>query len=323
MISSKFNRFRECITKLSLAQLLVSWTLLYGLTGLTFAFIYEYIPGDTVHKSDIPTKKVDDIIYFSFTTQATVGYGDYSPLGWGRLVTAIQAFIGTSLNALALGILVYKLTKSSSTIEFANVLIYDPNRHVFRIRFWNIGIENVHAVKWNIFSFQPCVEGQEGQYDTVTSEVFLTHYNNELIAPFHLIAVDTKYNEEKHHNEIGCTTEINERKLPLLLSPINISKETTIRINLNGYTHTERDLFFADKDYSFDDIKCGQFDCVDNIKLQKEEKEGKISKAQRISYIKEKLNKYFETLESKCQKCTFSDKCLLSSANKVRSKISC
>ena len=40
--------------------------------------------------------------YFSFVTQTTLGYGDVKPLGWTRLVAAVQVFIGVLLVTLIL-----------------------------------------------------------------------------------------------------------------------------------------------------------------------------------------------------------------------------
>ena len=50
-----------------------------------------------------------DYLYFSFVTQATVGYGDYVPLGFSRLVACVQAAVGI----VSVGLLVAKITTAS------------------------------------------------------------------------------------------------------------------------------------------------------------------------------------------------------------------
>ncbi len=57
--------------------------------------------GDPVHWHDY--------LYFSFVTQATIGYGDYSPLGFSRLVACVQAAVGI----VSVGLLVAKITTAS------------------------------------------------------------------------------------------------------------------------------------------------------------------------------------------------------------------
>ena len=58
-------------------------------------------PGEVVHWYDY--------LYFSFVTQATVGYGDYVPLGYSRLVACVQAAVGI----VSVGLLVAKITTAS------------------------------------------------------------------------------------------------------------------------------------------------------------------------------------------------------------------
>ncbi len=50
-----------------------------------------------------------DYLYFSFVTQATIGYGDYQPLGFSRLVACVQAAVGI----VSVGLLVAKITTTS------------------------------------------------------------------------------------------------------------------------------------------------------------------------------------------------------------------
>ena len=58
-------------------------------------------PGEAVHWYDC--------LYFSFVTQATIGYGDYQPLGFSRLLACVQAGVGI----VAVGLMVAKITTAS------------------------------------------------------------------------------------------------------------------------------------------------------------------------------------------------------------------
>lgn len=58
-------------------------------------------PGEVIHWYDC--------LYFSFVTQATIGYGDYQPLGFSRLLACVQAGVGI----VAVGLMVAKITTAS------------------------------------------------------------------------------------------------------------------------------------------------------------------------------------------------------------------
>ena len=52
-----------------------------------------------------------DCIYFSVVTFTTLGYGDLTPLGWSRIVAAVEAFTGSFSLALFVVLFVKKMTR--------------------------------------------------------------------------------------------------------------------------------------------------------------------------------------------------------------------
>ncbi|MDH5633461.1 MAG: pentapeptide repeat-containing protein [Gammaproteobacteria bacterium] len=50
-------------------------------------------------------------LYFSVVTFTTLGYGDFSPVGWARPVAAIEAVIGSFTNALFVVVFVRRMTR--------------------------------------------------------------------------------------------------------------------------------------------------------------------------------------------------------------------
>ena len=76
---------------------------IYLLLGLMWGFLYQAValkdPGAFARASSSVTDSVDtlkrDLIYYSFTTLTTVGYGDIAPVHPGaRMLAALEAIIG-------------------------------------------------------------------------------------------------------------------------------------------------------------------------------------------------------------------------------------
>ena len=73
-------------------------------------FIYGIFASDTTltHGNLAPNESVMERwnsslfapLYFSLTTFVTLGYGDFAPLGWFKLVTGVEALLGVALLAL-------------------------------------------------------------------------------------------------------------------------------------------------------------------------------------------------------------------------------
>lgn len=80
---------------------------LYGTILIGFALIYllfelnhyPVILDSGMRVSGDFFKQLETSFYFSAMTMFSVGYGDVSPIGIGRIIAAIEAFIGYSLPA--------------------------------------------------------------------------------------------------------------------------------------------------------------------------------------------------------------------------------
>lgn len=82
-------------------------------TALLFAGIYgacgAYSPAQGIMPPDGEKMHWWSYVYFSIVTQATIGYGDFRPLGLSRLVACLHAGIGI----ITTGLLVAKITSSA------------------------------------------------------------------------------------------------------------------------------------------------------------------------------------------------------------------
>ncbi|MBM7693593.1 potassium channel LctB [Peribacillus deserti] len=81
--------------------------LLYGTVTIGFGMIYLLLELENytvLHEMGHPLQgnyfyKLQTAFYFSSITFFSVGYGDLSPVGIGRLIASVQAFIGYTLPA--------------------------------------------------------------------------------------------------------------------------------------------------------------------------------------------------------------------------------
>ncbi|MCE9677762.1 ion channel [Shewanella sp. AS1] len=89
--------------------LIICCAVLYLFTGLRF--------DDTVYQFDIHQGLANNLnlffncLYYSVVTFTTLGYGDYTPIGYSRLIAAFEAFTGSFTIALFVVVFVKKMTR--------------------------------------------------------------------------------------------------------------------------------------------------------------------------------------------------------------------
>lgn len=296
--------FRFWLAQQSFLTILLLWAALYISAGVFFALAYWLHPMESLKASTKDPTRFIDFLHFSFTAQATVGYGDYFPVTTtARLTAGLQALVGTALNALLLGITTYKLLKYTTPLSFPDVLVYDPIQHTFWFRFMNHSADGLCEVVCHVsaINFRPA-----GGYDRSSSEIAIDYDYSDWLPSARLSALRTKTNAGRHNGEVGEITR------DLCLSPLNVSKITTIRLYLKGHFRTTGDFFFADKEYSLNSIRCGAFDRVDNASIMD------LSMKRKRQFIGERFERVFQTPREACLSCCFHKTCLLDVATRLR-----
>lgn len=83
-------------------------------------------------------------IYFNFVTILTVGYGDISPIGFGKVLSTIEALLGVGLFAGAISLLTVKaLRPSADTIVFSKYAYYCRDEQRFMVIFVNTSVSRL------------------------------------------------------------------------------------------------------------------------------------------------------------------------------------
>lgn len=86
---------------------------IYALLGMMFAFLYAAINGISSGSFFVQTSHatVPDFLYFSYVTQTTVGYGDFTAAGdLGRALAVLEALTGQLYLVTIIAVLVSRLS---------------------------------------------------------------------------------------------------------------------------------------------------------------------------------------------------------------------
>jgi energy-coupling factor transporter transmembrane protein EcfT len=101
---------------------------IYVLLGMMFAFVYAAINGinDTPFFVQTANATTPDFLYFSFITQTTVGYGDFTAAGdLGRALAVIEALTGQLYLVTIIAVLVSRLSGRNMTTTPAEATAND------------------------------------------------------------------------------------------------------------------------------------------------------------------------------------------------------
>lgn len=112
-----------------------------------------------------------DTIYFNLVTILTVGYGDISPNGLGKVFSTIEALFGIGLFAGAISLLTVKaLRPSPDTIVFSKYAYYCLDEQRFMVIFLNTSVSRLENC--SISSYFKV--GRDWQLSPAISPPFLT-----------------------------------------------------------------------------------------------------------------------------------------------------
>jgi hypothetical protein len=107
LLTTRFGRFIDRATYLDL----VLFCFLY----LAAASLFFYLSpgGSELAHSTEEDISYGDALYFTIVTFSSLGYGDYSPTGWNRLVAGVTVFSGLSFFAILIGKVASERTQST------------------------------------------------------------------------------------------------------------------------------------------------------------------------------------------------------------------
>jgi len=79
-----------------------------------------------------------NLFYFNFVTILTIGYGDLSPVGWGRFFSIVEAIIGVAFFSLVVAVITSKMiSPPQDTIVFSKYAYYCTDNEKILLIFVN------------------------------------------------------------------------------------------------------------------------------------------------------------------------------------------
>jgi inward rectifier potassium channel len=89
--------------------------------NLVFAGLYSVFPGSV---ANVPPGRPWHVIYFSFETLATVGYGDMHPqTEWGHWVASVETFAGLTFSAVLTGLIFARFSLPRARLLFSKNMV--------------------------------------------------------------------------------------------------------------------------------------------------------------------------------------------------------
>lgn len=143
----------ERLSKTKISRLVWLGLLAYLLVGLIFTSL-EYLAQNSVNfvAYNGRANSFWDLLYFNFTTILTIGFGDFSPFGYFRFLSILEAFIGVALFSVFISFLTIKtLLPKENSIVFSKYGYYCIENQSFMVIYLNISkvfITNVETCSY-------------------------------------------------------------------------------------------------------------------------------------------------------------------------------
>lgn len=241
------------ILRQKVITLVILFVLIYLTIALVFSVSYKAVGGIWDSTSEKITRNFGDCLYFSLTTQSTLGYGDLYPKGYARLLSTIQTIAGILISTFILGVILVRVIRRAPRIVYTEEIAYDKNNHELVLSFWNRDADNLFNVDVSVLLRREI---------STEKHPFLVIRNHPLL----LWKTRHPYISSMSTFIIRTSSEGIDVKSPQILnlnsnavSILTIDKSDEIIVTISGISVDSGVPIIARKLYLFNNIKCGYF----------------------------------------------------------------
>lgn len=286
------GRITTILLKPKILTLILYYVLVFLFIMTVFALIYY--EGKFVFDSDGQPQDFFACLYFSVVTQSTLGFGDLSPVSYGRLFVALQTILAGLYTVLFLGVVVAKAVWPPDTIIISEIAVFDYIEQKFRFRFYNSHRLPLCNTRYTVSLRGVGASGNQLLHRNFRAKIqFPGHPIIDTLRPW---VVNTE--SCKGHN-----LEPVDASKDNILFPEHLTANSILTIQIEGhYPKIGGQSCYGIMRIPAENIKCGRLALVDEIDMA-----GKTLKRDWNNF-----SAYVPSDLSACQKCQHYEKCFLS-----------
>jgi hypothetical protein len=272
----------------SALKLIALGTAIYLVTAVVFAIFYAICQGVTPDDTSY-RMQLYDYVYFALVTQTTIGYGDFSPTGYGKIIFVFHSLFAIIFFTSFLGVVVAKVfLPSVSGLHVSKFVVFYPDIEHFRLYLFNKQRSPIEDVEFSLRLRSP---SSPGSLILDQNDVMLTRTTTPRLSRHIVWLIDTKSHQGVQES-VRPSGTVTQRLVAL--TPADAISMNRLVFQVRGTYYYNRHITTVEFDSTR--IRCGRF-----VILQK--KHGKIDF--------DRVDQYERCKEDFCQKCRFWDTCTI------------
>ena len=286
------------------SNLIYLYALIYVTGALIFAFIYMKTGNIWDTALENYTTKFSDIMYFSFATQTSLGYGDLIPKNSAQLIASLHTTTAIIFVAIFLGVIVAKTINPNPKIFFTDKIAYDKDVHKINFWFWNRNACNFGNIKVNIVIKRKVPQVEDPFLRFINYPLLLSKSSPTYLDTMTTVVLRTS---SEGINNYNIPPELDLKPNPISILSLKQNDEIILTVEANS---VDTGHYIAlKKSYFLNDVKCGTFPHIMKKKAVKDNWRNR--SYHRFGFI-------VKTPIKQCAKCCILENCQLEVASKCK-----
>lgn len=168
-----------------------------------------------------------DLAYFNFVTILTIGYGDYAPIGVGRLLIVVEALAGVGLFGVLVGATTLKaMLPRHDSIVFSRYCYFDKEAQRFVVQF-------VNTTHTRLVNTDMCSVLKLGRANWIVRSAYRTPYVGESGWTFSVNGL-WEYIVEREQQAARAEDRFPQKEIDDFLSALTIYADDGLKFGITG-----------------------------------------------------------------------------------------